>query len=274
MLPPTCKREGGAGMAERNVMGELNVYRQLGLKPNFSEIGRRYGLDRHTVAKYWADGGDVDDGRCLRASGFDRFRALIEQKAQLPGVTKKAVHEYLLDRHGDEGVPGYNAFTHYCRKNDIPFRDPTGAEPHPRYETPPGRQLQFGWKKSVRMTSRRGEEFELDVFSSTLGCSRAHRFVYSRTRTEDDLIACWLSAIRSYGGVAEQWLTDNMSALVTFSGGRRKRSERAWAFAREAGFEIVLCRPGMPETKGKDESANRFLGRLAAYDRDFDDEAD
>ena len=104
------------------------------------------------------------------------------------------------------------------------------------------------------MTSRRGEEFELDVFSSTLGCSRAHRFVYSRTRTEDDLIACWLSAIRSYGAAAEQWLTDNMGALVTFSGGRR-RSERAWAFAREAGFEIVLCRPGMPETKGYGKGA-------------------
>lgn len=44
-------------------MGELNMYRQLGLKPNFSEIGRRYGLDRHTVSRYWNEGGDVDDGR-------------------------------------------------------------------------------------------------------------------------------------------------------------------------------------------------------------------
>ena len=29
---------------ERNVMGELNMYRQLGLKPNFTQIGRKYGL--------------------------------------------------------------------------------------------------------------------------------------------------------------------------------------------------------------------------------------
>lgn len=28
----------GAGLEERNIMGELNMYRQLGLKPNFSEI--------------------------------------------------------------------------------------------------------------------------------------------------------------------------------------------------------------------------------------------
>ena len=42
---------------ERNVMGELNVYRGSGAKPNFSEIARRHGMDRHTVAKYWREGG-------------------------------------------------------------------------------------------------------------------------------------------------------------------------------------------------------------------------
>lgn len=33
---------------ERNVMGELNFYRGSGAKPNFSEIARRHGMDRHT----------------------------------------------------------------------------------------------------------------------------------------------------------------------------------------------------------------------------------
>lgn len=80
-------------MEERNIMGELNMYRQLGLKPNFSEIGRRYGLDRHTVSRYWNEGGDVDDGRCRRPSGFDKHGDLIAQKAAMPGATKKAVHE-------------------------------------------------------------------------------------------------------------------------------------------------------------------------------------
>lgn len=41
-------------------------------------------------------------------------------------------------------------------------------------------------------------------------------------------------------------------------------------FAREAGFEIVLCAPRTPETKGKVESANRSLSRLTAYEGDFD----
>lgn len=51
---------------ERNVMGELNVYRGSGAKPNFSEIARRHGMDRHTV---WIGNTYLDDsGRDSPAS--------------------------------------------------------------------------------------------------------------------------------------------------------------------------------------------------------------
>ena len=77
-----------------------------------------------------------------------------------------------------------------------------------------------------------------------------------------------------YGGVPEEWVTDNMSAIVTFDGRRRVKSDRVLRFARDAGFELCLCKPDAPETKGRDESANRFLNRLSVYDGDFEDEAD
>lgn len=32
-------------------MGELNMYHRSGTKPNFSEIARRHGIDRKTVAR-------------------------------------------------------------------------------------------------------------------------------------------------------------------------------------------------------------------------------
>lgn len=103
---------------ERNVMGELNMYRQAGAKPNFSEVARRHGMDRKTVAKYWRLGETPAD-RPPRPSGFDAVREVIEEKAGLPGVTKRAVHEYLLHRHAGAGLPGYNAFTAYCRSRGI-----------------------------------------------------------------------------------------------------------------------------------------------------------
>lgn len=72
---------------ERNVMGELNVYRGSGAKPNFSEIARRHGMDRHTVAKYWREGESAADGRSARGSAFDPLEEVIRAKAQLPGMT-------------------------------------------------------------------------------------------------------------------------------------------------------------------------------------------
>lgn len=73
---------------ERNAMGELNVYRGSGAKPNFSEIARRHGMDRHTVAKYWREGESAADGRSARGSAFDPLEEEIRAKAQLPGMTK------------------------------------------------------------------------------------------------------------------------------------------------------------------------------------------
>lgn len=119
------------------------------------------------------------------------------------------------------------------------------------------------------MVDANGEVLEFNVFTATLGYSRRHVFIPTPGRTTDDLLACLLQTFRVLGGVPEELVTDNMSALVSLSGGRRRRVERAWRFADEAGFRLVLCAPRSPETKGKDESANRFLSRLAAYEGEF-----
>ena len=100
---------------ERNLIGEMNMMKESGTKPNFTDIARRYGVDRHTVARYWNGGGPQPaDAREGRPSGFDRYRAEIEEKAAMPGMTKKALHEPPPRRHGGDEppVPGCNAFTY------------------------------------------------------------------------------------------------------------------------------------------------------------------
>lgn len=52
LLPDVGKSSDGSGV-ERNVMGEPNMYRRAGTKPNFGDIARRHGLHRQTVAKHW-----------------------------------------------------------------------------------------------------------------------------------------------------------------------------------------------------------------------------
>ena len=239
-------------MAEKNLIGELDMYREAGIKPNFSDIAKRYGKDRHTVASYWrAEGGRPRDGRADRAGSFDAHIEEVAAKAQLPGVTKKGIHEWLLHRYPGENLAGYNAFTQFMRKNGIAVGASDGPEPHPRFETPPGLQLQFDWKESIRMANRDGELFEFNVFAATLGHSRRHIFIRSGTRTTDDLVRCMYATIARLGGVPREWVTDNMSALVTVKGGRRLKVQRAYEFAKAAGFELKLCRPRSPPDQGQ-----------------------
>ena len=112
----------------------------------------------------------------------------------------------------------YGAFTAWCRARDVPFGGAGGREPHPRFETPPGRQLQFDWKEGMRLVDSEGEVFEFSVFTATLGYSRKHRFIPVRSRTLDDLLSCLLATFTRLGGVPEECITDNMSCLVTVSG--------------------------------------------------------
>ncbi len=78
-------------MAEKNLIGELDMYREAGIKPNFSDIAKRYGKDRHTVASYWrAEGGRPRDGRADRAGSFDAHIEEVAAKAQLPGSPRRA----------------------------------------------------------------------------------------------------------------------------------------------------------------------------------------
>lgn len=218
---------------ERNVMGELNMHRAAGTKPSFSDIARRHGLDRHTVAKYWREG--AGDRRSERESAFERVRPVVEAKAQLPGMTKRAVYELLAHRHGDPPLPGHGAFTAWCRRQGIAFGRAAAPEAHPRFETPPGRQLQSDWKEGMRLVDAEGEVLEFNVWTGTLGYSRKHRFIPTRPRTTDDLLACLLATFRTLGGAPEELATDNMPAAVAVEGGRRRRSERVERFVREAG---------------------------------------
>lgn len=260
---------------ERNLIGELNIMKEAGIKPNFSEVGRRYGVDRHTVAKYWNEGSEQPkDGRIGKTSGFDVYRDEIERKAQLPGVTAKGIHEWLLDRHAKAkpSVPGYNAFTHWLRTRGVAIGKPTEVEAHPRFETEPGAQIQFDWKEDLHMHSRNGTEYAFNIFSATLGFSRFHVFIRTLTRTRDDLLRRLYLTIVLLNGVCRLWLTDNMSAIVVVGAdGSRRRDPKVERFARAAGFKLALSRVRTPQTKGKDESANRFLSRLMAYEGDFDD---
>ena len=68
-------------------------------------------------------------------------------------------------------MPGYNAFTHYCRRHDIAFDGGGRPEPHPRYETPPGRQLSSTGRRTCgeRLFSHRCVCVDVDAKNRPIG---------------------------------------------------------------------------------------------------------
>jgi transposase len=246
------------------VKADLLILRNLNMKPNYSELSRKYGITRQTIAKY--DKGFEKKETRNRASALDEHYQEISEKINLPGATITGVYKYFYNKNNKIGCR--SNFDYYVRKHKLITK--TQTEVHPRFETPYGKQLQFDFKEKMKMISKHGEIFEFNVFTTTLGASRAHKFTYSKTKTKEDILRCLIESFKYYGGVTEELLTDHMSGIVNTV--TKKFNEEYLQFAKDFGFKSKKCRVRMPQTKGKVESANRFLNRLVPYNHEFEDE--
>lgn len=251
------------------IIRQLNAFKERGMKPNYSALARKNGMDRRTVRKYFANPQYQRKEREYH-SKLERYDEIIKEKCKIPGITFAGLYAYLKNEKGMKNV-SYNALTDYCRKKKYQI-GPVNLEPHLRYNTPPGHQVQVDWKEDVKLKTKSGQEIAFNVYTATLGFSRKHYFIYSATKTEQDFIRCTNELLKRIGGAPEEILTDNMSAIVSISrcGERRRKHPNIMQWERDAGIRIRLCKPRSPETKGKDESANRFLARLLAYNGEIE----
>ena len=247
--------------------GQLEIMKTLGIKPNFSELERNFKINRHTIKKYY-EGYEGKKETRNRASKLDKYYDEIKSKINLIGITQKGLYEYLYEK--DNKIGTYSNFKKYLTKHNL--KPNKSQKVHLRYETDPGDQLQFDWKEDIRMISKHGEIFEFNVFSVTLGYSRMHNFVYSKTKTREDVERCLIATFKYFSGVPKSLLTDNMRAIVDINGTKRKINLEFNQFAKDMGTDIKLCKPRSPETKGKDETANKFMSWLIPYNNEFENE--
>lgn len=243
---------------------ELLVMDTLEIKPNYSELSRKYGIDRRTVKKYH----EGYEGKSLtrnKGSVLDKYKDEIREKLELSGATINGTYQYFLKK---ENIGTYSNFYKYVRKEKL--RPKRKNEVHVRYETEYGKQLQFDWKEDLKMISKHGEIFEFNIFSATLGASRLHVFLYSRNKTRIDVQRCLVKTFEYIGGVPEELLTDNMSSIVDTK--TKKFRKEFITFTNDMGTKAKKCKVRHPYTKGKDESANRFMSWLIPYNNEFEDE--
>lgn len=257
---------------ELNLVGEIMAIKEMGQKPNYSDLQRKYGTDRHTIKKYFVYGKKPYKKRPPVPSKYDAYRAEVEAYLSRDGSTMMAAFMYVRASHPSDAVT-YDGFKSWCRGKGIPKA--SEREVHPRFETPPGRQAQFDWKEDISLSLSTGEVVAFNVFTMTYGYSRMHMFAYSDSKTTEDLIRCLIECVSRSGGVPRgEYLTDNMAAIVSVRNGGKRKHPKIIAFERDLGCRIALCRARRPETKGKDESANRFVEWLMAYDGKLASKAD
>lgn len=246
------------------IEAELKILRCLNLKANYSELARIHSISRQTISKY--DKGFSKKETREKKSKLDPYKDEIKEKINLPGVTITGVYKYFYNK--DKAIGSRSNFDYYVRKHKL--IDKKKSLVHPRYETKPGDQMQFDFKESLSMFSRYGEIFEFNILSSTLGHSRMHKFTYSKTKTQEDVIRCLIETFIYYGGVPKRLLTDNMSSIININ--TKKFNENFIQFSKDFNFKPEKCKVRTPQTKGKVESANRFINRLIPYNGEFETE--
>jgi len=256
----------------KNLVGELRIMKELGIKPNMSALAREYGCDRHTVKKYYDNNGVPKRRVTEKSSKWDIILPEITELMSKNCVSKKGVYMYLKNKYGDE-IPGtYNGFKSYTLRKGIKLK--TSEKPHVLYEVDPGKQIQLDWKENLKIHLIDGSEIVFNIFSATLGYSREHVFVYSSSKTTDDFIRCLIEVFRRIGGITEKALTDNMSAIVSVKGKNKCVYPRITQLFKDLGCELKLCKVKTPQTKGKDENSNKFVKWIYPYDYTLKSEDD
>lgn len=245
---------------------ELLIMKSLKIKPNYSELSRQYNFDRRTIEKY-NNGYCKDNIKRNKKSKLDEIKDEIKEKLELPGITINGLYQYF--RH-EKDIGTYSNFYKYIQKYEL--KPKKNNKSHMRFETDFGIQLQFDWKEDMKMISKHGELFEFNIFSATLGASRLHVFLYSKFKTRIDVQRCLVETFEYIGGTTKEILTDNMSSIVDTKTG--KFYKEFISFVKNIGVFAKHCKPKHPFTKGKDESANRFMSWLVPYNNEFEDEED
>ncbi len=232
---------------------------------NKSEIARRLGCDRRTVTKYLNDSSPRREPKS-RPSILDDYKDLIQDKVDRFGASSTGIYRFMR-KIGYEGC--YETVNNYVNLH----KEKAIKKATIRFETSPGLQAQVDWKEKVTMINRAGEPFEVNLFLMVLGFSRMKYIKLTTNRNQKTLFHCLTEGFKYFGGIPKEILFDNMATVVnrTHSTFRSLSINQTFDyFSKDAGFEIVTCRPYRPQTKGKVETLAKLMDRLKVYNEEFD----
>jgi transposase len=250
----------------KDIFEAVERMKKEGIRPNYSELARRYNCDYRTVKKYYTSEGTVSIEKKKQPSKLDGYRETIKEKVEA-GAPATEICKFIKKK----GYLGqYSIVKVYVRELKGEMRKKATI----RFETNPGLQAQVDWKERMRLISKNGEVFTVDIFLIILGYSRLKYIELTINKEQDTLFQTMANAFKYFGGVPKEILFDNMRTVIDQSRTRYTKpviNRKFYQFSRDMGFEVKSCMAYRPQTKGKVEALAKVMNRLKVYNKEFED---
>lgn len=245
--------------------GAIDFMKSHNLKPNVTALAREYGVDRRTVQKIL---NNTHTSTILRNrnSELDPYKEIIKEKLSIHRTSIRSVFEYIVKEYKIE--TSYSNFRQYVKKYKLLSKKSNKA--HPRYETLQGELIQVDWKEDIRLHSRSGEIFVINIFHMLLKFSRYSYIELTIKKERSDVIRCLINGFKYFGGVSGALLFDNMSTVVDVGGRNKSINGKILQFAKDFNFTVKTCKVRAGYTKGSNEARNKILDWIRPYDYEFD----
>ncbi len=249
----------------RDVSNQIKLMREDVELLNKSELARRLNCDRRTVDKYIKKEGDPSKKTRKLKTKLDEYEETIIDKVDKYASSSMATFKFIQKKGYVGSYQTVNNFVNKHKKEEV-------KKATIRFDTSPGLQAQVDWKESVKMLSRNGELFEINIFLMVLGYSRLKYLKLTTDRNQKTLFECMYEGFKYYEGVPGEILFDNMKTVIDRNNSTLKNvaiNKTFKYFSIDAGFDIIACRPYRAKTKGKVETLAKLVNRLRPYNEEF-----
>lgn len=251
----------------QDVLNEINIFLRGGEKETMSKaaMARIMGCDPRTVKRYLEGYKPKMKRKILKKSKLDKFKETIISKLEI-GCTSMAIFKF-IQKDGYTG--SYSLVADFVQKH----KEEQIKKATIRFETAPGLQSQVDWKENLKMISKHGELFEVNIFLMVLGYSRTKFVKLTSDKTQKTLFECMNEAFEYFGGVPKEIVFDNMATVVDRANskiGNVKLNTKFVQYSKDIGFNPITCRIYRPQTKGKVESLAKLVDRLQVYNHEFE----
>lgn len=226
---------------------------------NKSQIARRLGLDRGTVAKYLAT--EVVPDRIRRKQVTRKIDDYVDHiKARLakyPELTAERLFREIT-------ALGYTGSRRSVRRFLGTIR-PKQERVYKPVETLPGEQAQVDWGHE-KAFGEDGQPINRYSFNFILSHSRVRYVEYTSSQDMATFLGCHERAFRYCGGCPQEIVYDNCKTVVSERIGDVVRfTDDLLRFAAAYGFRPRACWIHDPESKGKVESTVKYARRDFYY---------